>query len=271
MKSDSLKTLTTNALDELAAALEAGKSDGLRRFLAVAGRFPRYSFRNVMLITTQRPDATQVAGFNAWKALGRFVKKGEKGIAIIAPCPVRRGEDAEASAGQEGEACEISMRFKAVHVFDVSQTEGEPLPELSAVRGDPGDATTRLKAFATSRGIAVTYGHDELGTADGRSSGGRILLRPDLEAAHEFEVLAHEMGHELLHHGSDRQTRKTEELEAEAVAYAVCTAVGLDAKAAAADYIQLYQGDKEALLASLERVQEAVREIVAGLGDENGP
>lgn len=270
MKSDSLKTLTTKALNELAAALEAGQSEGLRRFLTVAARFPRYSFRNVMLITSQRSDATQVAGFNSWKALGRFVKKGEKGIAIIAPCLVRRGEDAEAPAGQDDDGPETSMRFKAVHVFDISQTDGEALPELSAVRGDPGDSMARLKAFATSRGITVTYGDDELGTADGRSSGGRILLRSDLDSAHEFEVLAHELGHELLHHGSDRQTRKTEELEAEAVAYAVCTAVGLDAKAAAADYIHLYDGDKESLLASLERVRGAVREIVAGLGDESG-
>ena len=176
MKSEHVKTLTTKALDDLAAALEAGKSDTLERFLTIAGRFPRYSFRNVMLIATQRPDATQVAGFNTWKALGRFVKKGEKGIVIIAPMRFRR-DNPEPPAAVEGVVPDCGMRFKAVYVFDVSQTDGEPLGDISQVTGDPGRSIEQLKAAIAARGITLEYSA-ETGTAEGRSSGGRIASSP---------------------------------------------------------------------------------------------
>ena len=267
MKSEHVKTLTTKALDDLAAALEAGKSDTLERFLTIAGRFPRYSFRNVMLIATQRPDATQVAGFNTWKALGRFVKKGEKGIVIIAPMRFRR-DDPEPPAAVEGVVPDCGMRFKAVYVFDVSQTDGEPLGDISQVTGDPGRSIEQLKAAIAARGITLEYSA-ELGTAEGRSSGGRIELTPGLAAAHEFEVLAHELAHEILHHAGERRPRRVEELEAEAVAFAVCTAVGLEAKTAAADYIQLYQGNPAMLAASLERIQEAAAAILTAFETED--
>lgn len=257
MKAEQVKTLTTEAIEKLAKALEAGKSEALTAFLTAAARFHRYSFRNVMLIATQRPDATHVAGFNAWKSLGRFVKKGEKGIVIVAPVPLKPRETDTAEDRESG------IRFKAAYVFDITQTDGESLPELSEVNGDPGVYTERLKAVVTARGIVLDYS-EELGTADGRSKGGRIELKPSLSPAHEFEVLAHELAHEMLHHQGERRPRRIEELEAEAVAFVVSQGIGLESQAAV-DYIQLYDGTKEALAASLERIQETARTILHSL------
>src|ERR1700720_1682148 len=94
MKSDEVKHLTTRATEELSAALSAGRTEELTRYLAAIGRFHRYSLHNVMLITLQKPHATHVAGFHAWNKLGRHVRKGEKGIFILAPL-VRKREVAE--------------------------------------------------------------------------------------------------------------------------------------------------------------------------------
>lgn len=263
MKAEQAKNLTSEAIEKLAKALEAGKSDTLRAFLSATAKFHHYSFGNIMLIATQRPNASRVAGFNAWKKLGRFVKKGEKGIVIIAPMPFRR--DAEALESSD-ESRSASIRFKAAYVFDVAQTDGEPLPELSEVTGDPGVHLERLKAIAAGRSITVEYA-DELGTADGRSKGGRIELRPGMSAAHEFEVLVHELAHETLHHNGDRSPKTVQELEAEAVAFIVCEAVGLGNTAAAVDYIHLYQGSKQTLEGSLGRIQDTAAAILHCLLD----
>lgn len=262
MRADDAQTLATSTLDQLAAALERGQSAQLKAFLAAAGRFHRYSFRNVMLISAQCPEATRVAGFNAWRKLGRFVRKGEKGIAIIAPIVLRRTEDSVPDI----ESTESSIRFKATHVFDVAQTDGEPLPEVAETLGDPGDALDRLKAFVAEQQIALEYA-DDLGGADGLSKKGSILLRNGMSAANEFSVLVHELAHEMIHVGESRTntSKDTRELEAEAVAFVVSQAIGLDATGAASDYIQLYRGDRDALLRSLEVVQRAAAHIIAAV------
>jgi antirestriction protein ArdC len=266
MKREQAKNIADQALERLAEALASGSSATLRQVLAASARFHRYSFRNVMLIASQRPDATNVAGFNAWRKLGRFVKKGEKGIVIIAPVPVRR--DDTAPAEEPGELRDTGIRFKAAYVFDISQTDGEPLPELAAVAGDPGSYTERLKQLVAAKGITLEY-TDALESADGRSHGGRIEIRPGLPPAHEFEVLAHELAHEMLHHGDIRLPRRVRELEAEATAFVICEGVGLTAEAAASDYIQLYQGDAESLTSSLERIQSTASEILSAIiGEE---
>ena len=256
MKGEQARTLTNEAIEKLAKALDAGQSCALTAFLAAAARFHRYTFRNVMLIAMQRPDATRVAGFNAWKKLGRFVKKGEKGIVIVAPIPFRR------DTGDAEQEAEGGIRFKAAYVFDVAQTDGEPLPELAKVSGNPGEHLERLKAAIVDRTITLNYLAD-LGGPEGQSHGGRIDILAGLTPAHEFEVLAHELAHELLHHaGTERAVRDVRELEAEAVAFIVCEAVGLESTHAACDYIQLYRGDRETLEASLERIQGAAHAVL---------
>lgn len=267
LKSDKATQLVASAFDRLAEALEQGHSDTLRAFLAAAARFHRYSFRNILLIAMQRPDASRVAGFNAWKSLGRFVKKGEKGIAIIAPM-VRKGSEAGDQA--ETEATESTMLgFRAVYVFDVSQTDGEPLPELSRVAGDPGEYTARLKAVIASRGIVLEYAQ-ELGGADGLSKKGTIVIREGLTPADEFSVLAHELAHEMLHQGEERSSKTVRETEAEAVAHIVSAAIGLEAGSAAVDYIRLYDGDRETLSNSLEAIQKTAQAIIEAIQPANG-
>lgn len=263
MKAEEAKKIADTALTQLCEALTQGKSEALTRYIAMLARFHHYSFGNVMLILFQRPEATHVAGFNTWKQLGRFVKKGEKGIVIIAPMTIRK-KDEEPKEGEQ--PSRPILRFRGVHVFDVSQTDGEPLPEPARVQGDPSGHTDLLKLLIAKRGI--TLDHDDVPPgAEGVSRGGRISIRPGMEPAAEFSVLVHELAHELLHRGEDRKTlsKTVRETEAEAVAFVVCTAIGLETGAAASDYIQLYQGDEKTLAASLDRIQHVAADIIAAI------
>ena len=263
MKTNEQKQMVTQALDTLASAIERGESDQLKAYLAMLARFRRYSVGNVLLISMQRPGATHVAGFRTWQKLGRQVKQGEKGIRIFAPI-VWRKKSEEKPEGK-GEDPEELVRFRSVCVFDVAQTDGKPLPEFTQARGEPGEYTGRLLDFAAERGIDVEFS-SALVSAHGMSAGGKILVRKGLSPAEEFSVLAHELAHELLHRDEDELLSRTvRETEAEAVAFVVCQAVGLEATNAAADYIQLYLGSKETLLESLQRVREAAVEIIGAI------
>lgn len=266
MKTEQAKQLTQKALDELTGALKAGRSEALTAYLRAMSHFHRYSFSNVMLIWSQKPDATRVAGFRTWKKLGRYVRKGEKGIAIIAPMAVKAKRDDDAAARGDDEQNDRVLRFRVVHVFDLSQTDGEPLPEFESVSGEPGEHAERLEAFVRSHGIAIEYA-DDLNGADGVSRGGKIVLRRDLATAEHFAVLVHELAHEMLHRDPETRpkSRTVRETEAEAVAFVVSAATGLATGTAASDYIQLYQGDAETLAASLDRIQRASAEIIEAL------
>ncbi|QDV90919.1 hypothetical protein RAS2_20040 [Phycisphaerae bacterium RAS2] len=264
MKAEQARKIADQALEQLANALANGRSEALTRYLSMLARFHRYSFGNVMLILSQKPDATHVAGFNTWRQMSRFVRKGEKGIVIIAPMVIRNRDD-QAKDGEQQD--KPMLRFRGVYVFDVSQTDGEPLPEPARVNGDPSGHLPSLKAFVVERGIALD--NDDLpGMADGVSRGGRISIRPGLSPAEEFAVIVHELAHELLHRGENRPASKTvRETEAEAVAFVVSQSIGLNAGAAARDYIQLYDGQTETLAASLDRIQKTAAEIIAALHD----
>lgn len=263
MKAEQARKMADQALEDLAAALKAGKSKALTRYLDMLSRFHRYSFGNVMLILAQKPDATHVAGFNTWKTMGRWVKPGEKGIGIIAPMVLKnRDQDAK---GEDGKPV---LRFRAVHVFDAAQTDGQPLPEVRTVTGDPGLFTPRIKELIKSRGIELIY--EELHGPHGTSSGGKIRITPGLSSAEEFAVLVHELAHEMLHHGegAQRGTKTSRETEAEAVAFVVSRGVGLANTEAAVDYIQLYQGDTDTLAQSLDRIQKTAAVILEAIGQE---
>ena len=269
MTTEDAKALAESALDTLAAQLEAGHSASLTAYLASMARFHRYSANNILLIQLQRQDATRVAGFSAWLKLGRHVRCGEKGIAILVPMTSRRFASSGVGATEpddSGRSREI-LGFKPGYVFDVSQTDGEPLAAFVEVSGDPGDHIVALKAFVATLGIELSYANAELGSAHGMSLKGRILLRDDLSPAVEFSVLVHETAHELLHAGDRRaSTSKTvRETEAEAVAFVVSHAIGLRTATAASDYIQLYSGDKDTLLASLGLIQRAATEILGAI------
>lgn len=258
------------SVEGLAEALDAGRSEGLQAFLAAMARFHSYSFQNVMLIVSQRPDATRVAGFHTWRSLRRAVRKGEKGIAIFAPMMLKAKADDTARPASDEEPDKV-LRFRVVHVFDISQTDGEPLPDLDCVRGDVSDLLPRLDSLVAGHGVELT--EEELGGADGVSRGGSIALRPGLEPAQRFSVLVHELAHELLHKtdSENRPPKTVRETEAEAVAHVVSDAMGLETGSAAADYISLYSGDRELLMASLDRIQRAACRIIEGLQYEQEP
>jgi N-terminal domain of anti-restriction factor ArdC len=116
MKIEQAKQLTEQALDQLIQALEAGKSEVLKTYLATMSRFHKYSFGNLLLITFQMPSATHVAGFNTWKSLGRFVKRGEKGIMILAPIVVKRRADKDAAAEELNGTEKALVGFRPVYV-----------------------------------------------------------------------------------------------------------------------------------------------------------
>lgn len=264
MKREEIQELVDRGIRELNEALAAGKSERLQTYLDVMSRFPRYSFNNCVLIAMQFPEARIVQGFRAWKKLGRSVIKGEKGIGIIAPMVGKT----DAEDGNTGESeTKTVFGFKVVHVFDVSQTEGDELPEFAEVSGDPGVNIKAVERLIRSLGIKLVYESIPSG-ADGVSKKGTIVVSPDLQPAARLTTLVHELGHELLHQPSDRRkqtTRTIRETEAEAVAHVVCQALGLDTLQHCADYIHLYDGDTAVLVESLDHVQKTAARILEGI------
>jgi antirestriction factor ArdC-like protein/uncharacterized protein DUF955 len=265
------RQLAEEGIKRLSAELAAGRSEALTNYLAAMGRFHRYSWGNVLLISEQRPNATRVAGYHAWRELGRSVKQGEKGIMIFAPIVVKESERLRTvEAVKPNEVFRLSG-FRTAYVFDVEQTAGRPLPELAKTTGDPREFGDKLKAIVAQRGIALEY-DPNIAPAQGDSSGGRIRLLPNLSPAEEFSVLAHELAHEMLHHRQDesaRLPRVVRETQAEAVAFVVCRGVGLETNTAAADYIALYNGDTKTLADSLSIIQETSGRILGDLLPED--
>ncbi len=263
--------LIDDALDILISQLEAGHSEQLQAYLAAMPKFRAYSFNNIMLILAQQPAAQHVAGYRTWRKLNRQVRKGERGIIVIAPMVYKKKEGERSTDRDDGDAPSVIRGFRAVHVFDISQTNGEPLPSISTQAGDPGQYIEQLERFITGHGITLNEAED-LGGADGVSKGGEIVIRSGMHPARRFAVLAHEVAHELMH--KDPATRpvekETRELEAEAVAHVVCYASGLDPGQASSDYIQLYSGDKHGLLASLEAIRRTARIVIDGIDGDNG-
>ncbi len=272
MKRDEAVELARNGFEQLSQALAEGRSESLQSYLSVMARFHRYSPQNCLLIAIQRPTATYVAGFHKWKQLGRRVKKGEKGIAIFAPMVYKRKAEEDTGNRTSEEPAEQTVQhlvgFKVVHVFDVEQTEGDPLPEFERVTGDPGHWLARLEQVVRGSGIELSY-EECRGGAEGFSRGGSIVVRSGLPDAEKFFVLVHEYAHELLHQGERRkETSKTvRETEAEAVGFVVSQAIGLDACSHARDYIHLYRGDAETLQESMHFIQRTAARIIDELRD----
>ena len=238
--------------------------------LAVAGRFHRYSANNVFLIMAQRPDATRVAGYRAWKALGRQVRKGERGIAILAPCVYRRRALEEHEVGERPELARVLRGFTVVHVFDVSQTEGAELadvtPELLEGEG-PAGLWAALAALVADAGFTVERG--ECGGANGSTDfDGRVVrVRADVDEAQAVKTLAHELGHVRLHDASRITTdRDLAEVEAESVAFIVCAAAGLASTGYSLPYVARWAGgDIAKVRTTAERVITTARDILTVL------
>ena len=248
--------------------LKQGHSDGLTAYLTAMGRFHNYSFGNILEIARQKPDATRVAGLYAWNQLGRKVRKGERGIRILAPViGVRRKKDAEAEKDIRTQNQAVLVGFRSAYVFDVSQTEGKELPALSErVTGTVGEYRERLIHFIIAQGIQLEF-KESIAPALGMSYGGRIAILPGQGEAEEFSTLIHELSHEMLHKAERRTatTKTVRETEAEAIAFVVGKTIGLDTGRASADYIHLYHGNAALLTESLEVIQKTSAVILSAL------
>ena len=272
MKLEEINNRTKDAVNHLVEALESGQSEVLTQYLSAMARFHNYSFGNIMLIARQKPDATNVAGLRTWNSLGRFVKRGEKGILILAPMIGRKKGDTATEATEDAKQPQAQLYgFRAVYVFDINQTEGKDLPTLTEVQGDVSGHRERLVKFVESQGITLNYS-DKIAPAKGLSHGGKITLLSGMQPAEEFSTLAHEIAHEMLHRGDRRTltTKQVRETEAEAVAFVVCQSVGLQTGTASADYIQLWHGEANLLRESLEAVQQTAAVILGGIAPEVG-
>ena len=261
------KEIIAANVKELIAQLEAGRSDALTAYLDAMSRFHNYSFGNVLEIARQRPDATRVAGLYAWNQLGRKVKKGEKGIRILAPIiGVKRKTDEEAAKDPAYQNKPALVGFRNAYVFDVTQTDGAELPAMHQVGGDVGENRDRLLTFIERQGIELVF-TENIAPALGVSYGGRIAILPGQSEAEEFSTLVHELAHEMLHKAERRTTttKVVKETEAEAVAFVVGKAVGLRVGTASADYIHLYHGNASLLAESLEVIQQTSAVILAAL------
>jgi antirestriction protein ArdC len=241
MKLEEIKNRTKAAADYLVQSLEAGHSEVLTQYLGAISKFHTYSFGNIMLIARQKPSATNVAGVHTWNSLGRFVRRGEKGILILAPMVSRKPKTGEEiTGGKEDEKNPQTQLsgFRAVYVFDISQTDGKDLPALTEVQGDVSGYRERLVKFVETQRIELTYS-DQSRPAKGLSHGGKITLLSGMQPAEEFSTLVHEIGHEMLHRGERRTltSKSLRETEAEAVSFVVCQAIGLENGSSAADYV----------------------------------
>ncbi len=266
-KDNPTQQIIKQAVDFLIEQLEAGKSETLTAYLGAMARFHNYSFGNILAIARQKPTATHVAGIRSWNELGRFVKKGERGIQILAPMVgYRRRKDA-AEQEPDTKPQPVLIGFRAVYVFDISQTEGADLPEFGhSISGEVGGNRDRLIAFLEQQNIRLEF-NEKIAPALGVSYGGKIALLPGQSKAEEFTTLVHETAHELLHK-ADRRTMTTatvRETEAEAVAFIVGQAVGLEMGTASSDYIQLYHGNAALLAESLEVIQRTSAVILAAI------
>lgn len=221
-----------------------------QNWLQVASRFPRYSFRNQILILRQDPHATAVCGYRAFQAMGRQVRRGEKAIKVLAPITKRvPREDAHGHPILDDQGRPtyrtVMIGTKAVSVFDVRQTDGPPLPpppEIGAVGLLTGQAPPglwdNLQTFIEGQGFTVHRAPcgDANGTTDFAAR--QVTVRPDLDDAQAVKTLSHEAGHVLLH--ADRAAtgeRGMKEVEAESVAYLVTAAHGLDSTQYTFNYV----------------------------------
>jgi len=247
-------------LNTLAKAIDKVRASKIfTDYLNSQARFHKYSWNNSMLIAMQCPDATQVAGYRTWIKLNRQVRKGEHGIMIIAPCPFSKEND-------NGDT-ENGVFFRAVHVFDIGQTDGQDLPavDLPTIEHIADDLLAQLVSVANHRGIRVNFSHLS-GGLFGVSKGGTVDVNNSHPTGQQAKTLAHELAHEALHKTNrGALTRSMAELEAESVAYVVCAHCGLDVEIRASHYIALWDGDSKALRASLARISKTARDIINDL------
>ena len=285
-------------LKEISERLEQGvkeifTSERYTEYLNTMSKFHNYSFNNTLLITMQKPEATLVAGYQAWqKKFNRHVKRGEKGIQIIAPAPIREKQEIEkidpvtkepviGDDGQpETEIVEMVIpRFRVTTVFDVSQTEGEPIAELEVpeLTGSVQFYDTFMQALQNISPVPIRMMNVE-GDAKGyyHQTEKYIAIKEDMSNVQTMKTGVHEVSHALLH---DREVmdaegvlkdQTTKEVEAESIAYIVCNHFGLDTSEYSFTYIASWceSRDMKALKASMDTIRKTSAEIIGNIEEQ---
>lgn len=270
-----------------AAVSELSDPKKWQEWLDCSSKFHSYSFGNTMLIKIQNPNATRVAGFNKWKELGRAPSKGQKAIWIQAPMTVKRkGKNADEDDGKKDKDDDDKfVIFRPVPVFDVSQTEGDPLPEpplagYSPTEGEaPEGMKTSVEEAIAGTGFALSYEDLPDGGPEGYTnfSSKRVVVRNGYSGAHEAMVLVHELAHIELGHGDNTRQyhtgpggeRDVMEVEAESVAYIIGRKFGLEAPKSSFAYIHDWaKGDTAKVKSTANRVTKAANSLVKKLGLE---
>jgi hypothetical protein len=268
------------SIDKALAKLEEGiqevfQSDKYREYLKTLGKFHDYSLGNLILIWFQNPEATRVAGFNTWKELDRNVKKGEKGLMILAPCFAPKGprakkepEPEEEEEGEEKPSVRIvrnPIYFKVVYVFDVSQTEGLPLPavEVPVVQGEDSKPLFDLGLqYCVKNGIRILdkptapVSPDTMGYYSPRER--EIWVRSNVPQNQQTKSLFHEIAHSRA---ADKFGAGAEVL-AESVAFAVCNHFGFDTGGRSFPYVALWAQDVKLLKQNLDRIRDVTKAII---------
>jgi N-terminal domain of anti-restriction factor ArdC len=265
--------LAQTSIDSLTQAIQSGRSEALFTYLQTMAKFPTYSARNVLLIAAQRPDATHLEGVRSWNELGRSVRPGEKGIRIFAPTvgikPDSQAQEAsKTSRKRKKQEPEMQLLgFRAVSVFDISQTGGEA-PAESRQPVDVAEKLEKLTAFAQAHGMTIEH-VEWIGEKKGNSYRGTIRLLPNMPPAEGFPVLLREVASQLLYTIKRRTfvTRDLHQQETKAAAFVVCEALGLDSKAAFSD-CQLYYGDSRLLSEGLAVVHRTAAVILGAISPE---
>lgn len=255
---------TLRTLEEGISAIIDGEQ--FRRYLDAMSRFHQYSASNVMLILAQQPEATHVAGYRRWQQLGRQVRKGERGIRILVPH--KRVVELD-----EGEETTIVRGFGVGSVFDVSQTDGDPLPE-PPVAQEIHEATNMgstlyraLERYVTSQGITVVQEELERGNGYYAPLRRRIAVDSRLSGDQATKTMAHETAHFVADHRGGI-AREDAETVAESVAYVVLAHYGIDSESYSFAYVARWAEDRQVLKRNLDAIQRISHEMVARL-EEN--
>ena len=283
-------------MDSIMQSLESGveelfTSNRYQEFLKTMAKFHNHSFNNTMLIAMQRPDATLVTSYKNWQSMGRQVMKGEKGITIIAPAPYKKMKEKEVLdenqrpiMGTDGkpktEQVEVTVpHFKAVTVFDIAQTSGEPIqtlaPELltAAVQ----DFDSFMQAIQKISPVPIRF--DEIdGNANGyyHNADKEIVIKKGLSESQTLKTAIHETAHAKLHDREIMESlgvekdRLTKEVEAESVAYCVCSSFGLDTSDYSFPYIAGWSSSREMkeMKASMDVIRKTAGEMIDQLTEE---
>ncbi|MBR5979508.1 MAG: DUF1738 domain-containing protein [Oscillospiraceae bacterium] len=278
-------TYSEMTVDDILKSLETGimdfmQTDRYRDYLKAVSRFHDYSTNNIALITMQKPDATLVAGYTTWKnAFNRNVRKGEKGIRIIAPSPLKVEKEKEvldAYGNLRKEKVTVTIpKYKCVSVFDVSQTEGDRLPDIdpAELMAEVDDYGNLIRALEMTSRVPVSYREIDDGARgyfDARSE--KIVIKSGMGQSQTVKTLIHEIAHSFLHgkeDGGALMPSATKEVEAESVAYTVCSALGIDTSEYTFPYVTAWASktDNGALKDSMDRIRETASEIIHTVSD----